>query len=72
MIVVVIRPPCQEFTSIEGSESLLTVDIKGTMERDADCSFDLGSIDAFLITIPKTPKKIRLFLSNSELDEIHL
>ena len=42
------------------------------MERDDDCSFDLGSIDPFLITIPKTPKKIRLFLGNSELDEIHL
>ncbi len=72
VIVVVIRPPCREFTGIEGTASLLTVDIRGTMERDDDCSFDLGSIDAFLITIPKTPKKIRLFLSNSELDEIHL
>ncbi len=72
VIVVVIRPPCREFTGIEGVETLLTVEISGTMERDDDCSFDLGSIDAFLITIPKTPKKIRLFLNNSELDEIHL
>ena len=42
------------------------------MDRDDDCSFDPGSIDPFLITIPKTPMKIRLFLSNNELDEIHL
>jgi len=70
--VVIIRPPCKQFTGIEGSETLLTVDIRGTMENDDDCGFDLGSIDAFLITIPKTPKKVRLFLNDSELDEIHL
>ena len=70
--VVIIRPPCKQFTGIEGSETLLTVDIRGTMEDDDDCGFDLGSIDAFLITIPKTLKKVRLFLNNSELDEIHL
>jgi len=70
--VVIIRPPCKQFTGIEGSETLLTVDIHGTIEDDNDCGFDLGSIDAFLITIPKTSKKVRLFLNNSELDEIHL
>ena len=70
--VVIIRPPCKQFTGIEGSETLLTVDIRGTMEDDDDCGFDLGSIDAFLITIPKTLKKVRLFLNGSELDEIHL
>ncbi len=72
VIVVVIRAPCQEFTGIEGTESLLTVEIRGTMGRDDGCSFDLGSVDAFLITIAKTPKLIRLFLNSSELDEIHL
>ncbi len=70
--VVIIRPPCKQFTGIEGSETLLTVDIRGTIEDDDDCGFDLGSIDAFLITIPKTPKKVRLFLNDSELDEINL
>ncbi len=42
-------------------------------QHRSSCSFfDLGSIDAFLITIPKSPKTVRLFLSGSELDEIHL
>lgn len=72
VIVVIIRAPCQEFTGIEGTETLLTIDIRGTMGRDDSCSFDLGSVDAFLITIAKTPKLLRLFLNNSELDEIHL
>lgn len=69
---VVIRAPCQEFTGLEGTESALTIDVRGTLARDQDCTFDLGSIDAWLIVIPKTPKLIRLFLNNSELDEIHL
>ncbi len=70
--VIIIRAPCQEFLVAEAVESLLAVELHAVLQPREDCGFDLGSIDANLIVIPRTAKPVRLLLNGSQLDEIRL
>jgi len=71
--LVVVRAPCQKFLSMDARENGIWVEVRATVGEDNDCDFlDLGSVDAILIVLPRTLKPVKVFLNNSEFDQINL